>query len=80
MSTRSATRSDVILLISTILGGLVAWFAAAIGVAVSVGRMCARRDEQVCVTPDGSAPRQQGRSRSEVPVRPSAEVVEPSGS
>lgn len=35
-------------LLLAIAGGLVVWFVVAVVVAVVLGRMCARRDEQVC--------------------------------
>jgi hypothetical protein len=37
----------VVLLLSVIVG-LIAWAAVALGVAVLLGRMCAKRDVQVC--------------------------------
>jgi hypothetical protein len=66
----------VILLLSTVIAGLIAWVAVAFGVSVALGRMCARRDEQVCADaslPPG-VPEQAGSGRS------SADAVERSGS
>ncbi|MGE3661945.1 MAG: hypothetical protein AB7G09_11675 [Pseudonocardia sp.] len=40
-----------------VLGGIALWCAVALGVAVVVGRMCARRDTQVSAPDDAPPPR-----------------------
>lgn len=65
----------VIVQLSAIVGGLIAWCAVAFGVAVVLGRMCAKRDEQVC----GREPLQSGVPEQAGPVRSSADAVERSG-
>lgn len=70
----------MILLLSTIVGGLVAWFAVAVGIAVVLGRMCARRDEQVACGERGLVPLHPGVSLHAASVRSSADAVERSGS
>lgn len=42
----AALRSEVIILLIWIVAGLIAWGAAAVVVAVAVGRVIARRDRQ----------------------------------
>lgn len=41
------------LLISTIVGVLIAWTVLALGVGVLLGRMCRHRDRQVCLRDAG---------------------------
>lgn len=59
----------------TIVGGLIVWAAVAVGVAVVLGRMCVKREEQVArEVAEVSVPQQRGPDRAET------EAVERSGS
>lgn len=69
----------MVLLLSTIVAGLIVWVGVALGVAVVLGRMCVKRDAQVC----GQAtvePPLSGVSQPAASVRSSADAVERSGS
>ena len=64
----------MVLLLSTIVAGLLVWVAVALGVAVVLGRMCAKRDKQVC-SGSRAAPLHPAGT-----VRSSADAVERSSS
>ena len=52
------------LLLSTIVAGLLVWVGVALGVAVVLGRMCVKRDEQVCSSSRAELLRPAGSVRS----------------
>lgn len=70
----------MILLIGTIVAGLAVWVGIAVGVAVVLGRMIARRDAQVASPEASASAGQPGLSRRPESVRSSADAVERSGS
>lgn len=63
----------MVLLLSTIVAGLLVWVAVALGVAIVLGRMCAKRDEQVFSSSQAQPLHPPGT------VRSSADAVERSG-